>query len=143
MFGDSHPLLLRFSVVPTGQAQRYRQIVDQFEAIARANLGKLAHIRDLCRVLGVEQRTLLRAFRAIHGTTPHRYLQALRLAQAREALLSTDAGAETVTQVAMRLGFRELGRFAVAYRAAFGESPSETLRRASPTAAFTSQRQEL
>ena len=40
-------------------------------------------------------------------------------------------GAETVTDAAMRFGFRELGRFAVDYRAAFGESPSETLRRAS------------
>jgi transcriptional regulator GlxA family with amidase domain len=31
--------------------------------------------------------------------------------------------------VALRCGFRELGRFAADYRAAFGENPSETLRR--------------
>jgi transcriptional regulator GlxA family with amidase domain len=31
--------------------------------------------------------------------------------------------------VASRCGFRELGRFAADYRAAFGEYPSETLRR--------------
>jgi AraC family ethanolamine operon transcriptional activator len=36
-------------------------------------------------------------------------------------------GPETVTAVAMRCGFRELGRFAAAYRATFGESPSETM----------------
>ena len=35
-----------------------------------------------------------------------------------------------VTEIATALGFVELGRFSVEYRRAFGESPSETLRRA-------------
>jgi transcriptional regulator GlxA family with amidase domain len=116
-------------VVQTRRVQRYQQIVDRFDAVARANLGKFAHIQDLCRLAAIEQRTLVRAFRAIRGTTPFRYLHALRLAEAREALLASDGAAETVTQVAMRFGFRELGRFAVDYRAMFGESPSQTLRR--------------
>jgi len=40
-------------------------------------------------------------------------------------------GAEptTVTEVAIRFGFGELGRFASEYRAKFGENPSETLDR--------------
>jgi transcriptional regulator GlxA family with amidase domain len=129
--------------MPIRRVQRYEQIVDQFEAVARANLGKLVHIRDLCRVAGVEQHTVLRAFRAIRDTTPYRYLHALRLKGAREALLTSEADAETVTRVAMRFGFSELGRFAADYRSAFGESPSETLRRTSPTGAFTSQGRDL
>ena len=40
-------------------------------------------------------------------------------------------GNGSVTDIAMRFGFRELGRFAGDYRARFGESPSETLRRGS------------
>jgi transcriptional regulator GlxA family with amidase domain len=36
----------------------------------------------------------------------------------------------TVTDVAMSLGFPELGRFAVLYRESFGETPSDTKRRA-------------
>jgi AraC-like DNA-binding protein len=44
----------------------------------------------------------------------------------RRVLASEDV---TVTQAAMRFGFRELGRFGVLYREAFGESPSETRRR--------------
>jgi transcriptional regulator GlxA family with amidase domain len=111
--------------------QHYRQIVDQFENIARAHFGTWMRMADLCRIAGVNQRTLLRAFRATYGTTPHRHLHALRLAEARCALLSRSPSAQTITQVALGLGFRELGRFAADYRTAFGESPSDTRRRAS------------
>jgi transcriptional regulator GlxA family with amidase domain len=118
--------------VPSQRDQRYRQIVRRFDAAARANLGRFVGIAKLCRIAGVERRTLLRAFHAIRRTAPSRYLRALRLTLARQALLSPDAGCKTVTEVATHFGFRELGRFAVDYRTAFGESPSETLRRAAP-----------
>jgi AraC-like DNA-binding protein len=34
----------------------------------------------------------------------------------------------TVSEIAMRFGFSELGRFSVEYRKVFGQSPSATLR---------------
>jgi transcriptional regulator GlxA family with amidase domain len=116
--------------VPSQRDERYRQVVGRFDAAAQANLGQLVGIAELCRIAGVERRTLLRAFHAIHGTTPSRYLRALRLSLARQTLLAPDDGGKTVTEVATRFGFRELGRFAADYRATFGERPSETLRRA-------------
>ena len=112
------------------QPERHRWIVDRFEEIARTNIGRLAHIADLCREAGVTPRTLSRAFRAVHGTTPYRFLTQLRLSEARRAL-SSDVEGGTITEVAMRFGFHELGRFAAQYRERFGESPSQTKRRAS------------
>jgi transcriptional regulator GlxA family with amidase domain len=109
--------------------QRYQQIVDRFVEAARADLIRGKRISDICVDLTVSQRTLARAFHVVHGTTPRRHLHAFRLAEARAALLSKNVDCENVTQVAMRFGFRELGRFATDYRAAFGESPSETRRR--------------
>ena len=111
--------------------QRYQQIVDRFEEAIRANVATVDRLSDICEAAGLGQRTLLRAVRVIHGTTPFRFAQSLRLAEARKALLSAHAAPETVTAVAMRFGFRELGRFAADYRAAFGESPSETIGRGS------------
>jgi transcriptional regulator GlxA family with amidase domain len=113
----------------TGKGASYREIVERFEKIARANLETTTSVARLCRAAGVTPRTLARAFRAVHGTTPVRHLHVLRLSEARQTLLAKGAGRSSVTEVATRFGFRELGRFAGEYRAQFGESPSETLRR--------------
>lgn len=110
--------------------ERYRKIAEQVEMLATAQVASPLTVSDICESLAVSQRTASRAFRAIHGTTPHRYLHALRLNGVRQALLASNSPSQTVTEIAMHFGFRELGRFAADYREAFGESPSQTLRRA-------------
>jgi AraC family transcriptional regulator, ethanolamine operon transcriptional activator len=110
--------------VPT--LKHHRQIVQRFDAIVRADVGKGQRIPEICQVLAVSQRTLARAVRAVHGVTPVHRRRALALAAARRALL--DGARGNVRQVALRFGFHEVGRFAADYRAAFGENPSQTLR---------------
>lgn len=114
----------------TRKGAGYREIVERFEKIARANLGTTTSVARLCRAAGITPRTLARAFRAVHGTTPLHHLHVLRLSEARQTLLAKGTGCSSVTEVATRFGFRELGRFAGEYREQFGETPSETLRRA-------------
>jgi transcriptional regulator GlxA family with amidase domain len=85
-------------------------------------------LADIVRVSGIPGRTLLKHFRDHHGVSPMRYLRDARLARVREAL--TRAGpADSVTAIALTWGFSHLGRFAIEYRARFGESPSDTCRR--------------
>jgi transcriptional regulator GlxA family with amidase domain len=110
--------------------QHYRKIVDRIEDMALAQPEGPLHVDDLCSTVGVSQRTLRNAFRAVYGTPPYRYLRTLRMREARNALLSAEHPTQTVTDVATRFGFFELGRFSVEYRLAFGECPSVTLRRA-------------
>jgi len=117
----------RNSAGKTRPVERYQRIVEHFEEIARANINQYFHVADLSRIAGINQRTLSRAVRAVHGVGPYRYLQYLRLSEVKRLLLSAED--RTITQVAMQYGFRELGKFGVLYRKLFGESPSETRRR--------------
>ena len=77
--------------------------------------------------LGV--RTLQEGFNRELETSPMAYLRRVRLRHVRNALVHADAGATTVRSVATELGFLHMGRFTAAYRGAFGENPSVTLRR--------------
>lgn len=84
---------------------------------------------DLARPANMSARALSSAFQKKMNTTPMGYLQHLRLQGARRDLYSAMPGRTTVTEVATRWGFAHLSRFAALYRSAFGELPSETLRR--------------
>lgn len=112
-----------------------RDLVERAEALALAEVDEPLHISALCAALSVSERTLRKAFHGIRGLPPCRHLRMLRLAQARRALMDTDSSLSTVTEIATGFGFLELGRFSVEYRRAFGESPSQTLQRASSASA--------
>jgi transcriptional regulator GlxA family with amidase domain len=112
--------------VQQSQREHYKDIVDRFFQLAQANLDKPTRIPELSRAIGVEPRQLRRACQAILGMTPVSYLNSLRLSEVRRTLSTLNGAASTITESASRFGFHELGRFAAAYRAAFGEHPSET-----------------
>ena len=86
------------------------------------------YVLDLCAATGVSERTLRDAFLKQCGMGPMRYLKLRRLHQVRRSLYGVAPGATSVKAAALENGFWDLGRFAVDYRAMFGESPSETLR---------------
>ena len=107
-------------------------LIERAEKLALADVDEPLHISALCGALAVSERTLRKAFHRTYGVPPCRHLRMLRLSQARRALLFADGNLVTVTEIATSFGFVELGRFSVEYRRAFGESPSQTLQRASP-----------
>lgn len=104
-----------------------RQIVERAEAYVQTQLVGTIALRQLCHITGVSERTLRNAFYDIRGVSPTQSMRRMRLNQVHAALKHSDQHA-TVTEVATRYGFYELGRFAQRYKAVFGEHPSETLR---------------
>ena len=72
-------------------------------------------------------RALQEGFRREVGMPPMSYVRDVRLHRARDLLRVADPDRTTVAQVAARVGIAHAGRFAAAYRDAFGELPSETL----------------
>jgi transcriptional regulator GlxA family with amidase domain len=83
---------------------------------------------DLAGVAGVGVRVLQEAFRQHVGMSPLTYLRRLRLDGVHAELSRSDPWQVSVSEVAYRWGFTHLGRFAGAYRARYGTSPSQTLR---------------
>lgn len=84
-------------------------------------------MQAMARDAGTSLRQAQFLFRRELGTSPAAYLRTLRLNRARDLLQGGKA--DSVTDVALSCGFTHLGEFSGRYRAAFGESPSETLRR--------------
>jgi AraC family ethanolamine operon transcriptional activator len=105
---------------------RRRAAVRRVEEYLDAHERALPSIADLCAVAEVSERTLEYAFREQISLAPARYLRLRRLNGVRRDLRAVRPGDAKVTEVAMRWGFWQLGRFASEYRAVFGELPSET-----------------
>ena len=105
------------------------QIVKTAEAYALSNAESRIYVTDLCRIAAVSERTLEYAFKEVLGLSPMAYLVRLRLHRARKALLAATPRSTTVSAEALKWGFWHFGEFSRAYRACFGEAPSETLRR--------------
>lgn len=84
----------------------------------------------LAALAGISVRSLQEGFRRHVNCAPMAYLQHVRLDRVHADLRAADPARVTVAAIAHRWGFAHLGRFAAAYRARFGVSPSETLRSA-------------
>ena len=108
---------------------RGRGLALRAEAWLRQNLSEPPTIASLCTAMGTSKRTLHEAFREHLDATPKAYLKVLRLKAARRDLLQGALGLR-VTDVALAYGFLHFGWFSQDYRRLFGETPSQTLRRA-------------
>jgi AraC family ethanolamine operon transcriptional activator len=111
----------------TRQPSKRARLVGRGEDYLRANLGHSLSMFDLCREVGVSERTLDYAFRELRGLSPMAYVKACRLNAVRQELKAAAAGRASVHEIAQRWGFWHTGEFAADYRRLFGELPSQTL----------------
>jgi AraC-like DNA-binding protein len=111
--------------------RRHTDIMVRFEVALAKRSGPHLNLSELCTAIGVPERTLRLCCAEYLGVSPIRYYLLRRLNMAHSALKRANPETASVAQIARNHQFVELGRFAVAYRAIFGETPSSTLRRAS------------
>ena len=111
-------------------AQRQHElIIRRFRRVVEENPDQPLYVPELCKAIGVSERTLRVCCQEQLGIAPKRYLLFRRLHLARRALRKGLPATTTVTEIATRYGFWHFGRFAGEYQSLFGESPSVTLRR--------------
>jgi AraC-like DNA-binding protein len=111
------PALLACDVVPDA----FVRAVNYIERHLADDIG----LDDIASAACCSPRTLARAFKQAGEFPPMRYVHRLRLARIRAQLRSAPAG-RNVADIAFAWGYRHLGEFNRQYRAAFGETPSQT-----------------
>lgn len=111
--------------VPPPRAEDRRLV--RAETYVRDHLREALSLAILAEAAGLSIRSLTAGFRAKHDLSPMKYVEALRLDAAHEAL---QRDRDSVTAIATDLGFSNLGRFSAAYARRFGRPPSATRRSA-------------
>jgi AraC-like DNA-binding protein len=104
-------------------------VMRRFRRVVEENPEQPLYIPEICKAIRVSSRSLQACCHEHLGMGPKRYLVLRRMSLARRALREAASDATSVTDIATRFGFWQLGRFAVEYQSLFGESPSATLRR--------------
>jgi transcriptional regulator GlxA family with amidase domain len=122
-------LIVSLAAAPDDAAERATpdRIVRQAARLIEEHCAEPLGTLDIAEAVGVSIRALQAGFKLHLDTTPMAYVRQARLERVRQAL--SDGTAQSVTAAATRWGITHLGRLSGDYRAAFGETPSETLQR--------------
>jgi AraC family transcriptional regulator len=99
-------------------ARKQRQVAEYIEQ----HLAEEISILALSSLAKLSPHHFARAFRHSFGQPPHRYHMIRRMNRARDLLLQSKL---PVTQIGVRIGFRETSSFTRAYRRYSGITPSE------------------
>jgi AraC-like DNA-binding protein len=93
-----------------------------------ASHPELTSVESVCARFAMSPLTLQRLFRNKIGVSPKSVLQRYRLREAVESL-ATRSSAESLADVAQRLGFTDQAHFSRVFRSFVGESPAQYARR--------------
>lgn len=111
--------------VPLEQVSTTRRIEDLRHHIMR-NIAEPLTVADLAAYGHIGDRQLTRIFKTELGTTPHAYIESVRVERARNQLESTDA---TLERIASACGFGTVDTLVRAFRRRLDTTPTEYRRR--------------
>ncbi len=100
--------------------------LENFEKHVRGNLASdLLTIPQIAHRFAMSESTLLRQLKRLAGLTPIQYLQEMRLDQARHLL--ENRRFDSISKVAVEVGYSDARSFSRSFSKRFGKSPSEYL----------------
>ncbi len=109
--------------------RNHLMVMARLEDFLAAHSSRPLYLSEICAAANASEHTIRICCNEHLGMGPVRYLWLRRMHQARHALLRASEEGTTVTSIALAHGSWELGRFSVAYRRLFGETPLASLRR--------------
>lgn len=125
-FAQSHPSENSASLSET-ETEAIRQedaFIQKVLRIVEENYGDEDFgLPQLCRKIGMSRSQLYRKLNALIGESPSDFIRSYRLNKARTLLETTELN---VSEVAWKVGYKNLAHFSKSYQDAFGELPSAT-----------------
>lgn len=131
----THPILSTRLLIPLGtktwpaySEQRMLSTKDRLwlerfkNYIRKHSADSMLNVAGLAREFYMSESTLLRQLKRLTGLTPTQYIQEIRLATARQLL--ENHAAESVAQVAAKVGYSDSRAFSRTFRVRFGKLPS-------------------
>ena len=106
-------------------SEEAQRLVRSAMAYLHENFAEAISRRDIAQHIGITEDHLTFCFRQELGTTPIEYLQRYRINQAKRLLKGSQ---QTITEIAMNVGFSDSGYFSRIFRRKVGVSP-EAFRR--------------
>ncbi|HYD22922.1 MAG TPA: AraC family transcriptional regulator [Flavipsychrobacter sp.] len=101
-----------------------REKVFEARRIIEQNVDQSITIKELSRMVAMNECYLKKGFKALVGKTIHDFQQELRITKAREML---QVQGQTVSEVANSLGYSSISHFSTAFKKATGIKPCELL----------------
>jgi AraC family transcriptional regulator len=98
-----------------------KRAVERAIETMQENLGERLTIDDMARSALFSKFHFSRVFQRVTGTSPGRFLSAMRLEEAKRLLVSTSF---TVSDISHRVGYNSVGTFSARFRSSVGVSPS-------------------
>jgi AraC-like DNA-binding protein len=96
------------------QIARVRAFIDK-------NLDRNIHIKDLSAVARRSAAHFARSFKRAFGESPHAYVMRMRLQKACHLMMTSS---ESLSQIALSVGFSDQSHLCKRFNQAFGQSPS-------------------
>ena len=91
-------------------------------AFIEENLGQHISLAEVAALVRLSRFHFARAFKRSFGVPPHRYQSERRVSWAKELLAQSD---NSITAIALRVGFSETSAFTTAFHRITGLAPSE------------------
>ena len=103
--------------------------IETVRDLLHENIDKRVDMAMITSKVNIHSSQLYNAFKKEYGITPKKYLQQLRFNAIKKELLLSDPNSVTVSAIAKKYHFHQMGHFAAGYKQLFGETPSQTLHR--------------
>src|SRR6266545_4415631 len=98
-----------------------KRAVERAIETMQENLGERLTIDDMARSALFSKFHFSRVFQRVTGTSPGRFLSAMRFEEAKRLLVSTSF---TISDISHRVGYNSVGTFSARFRNSVGVSPS-------------------